>query len=60
MSRQEDACWRCGARWEDEDAPATTLRLIPGGADASSPATTAPAQDDRPAVAAAATPAPRS
>ena len=32
MARQEDSCWRCGARWASKDAPRTTLRLIAGGA----------------------------
>jgi hypothetical protein len=32
MARQEDTCWRCGARWASEDAPRTTLRVIAGGA----------------------------
>jgi hypothetical protein len=31
MARQEDACWRCGARWSSEAAPRTTLRVIAGG-----------------------------
>jgi predicted amidophosphoribosyltransferase len=31
MARQEDACWRCGARWAPEAAPRTTLRVIDGG-----------------------------
>jgi hypothetical protein len=30
MARQEHTCWRCGARWAPEDAPA--LRVIAGGA----------------------------
>jgi len=33
MARQEDTCWRCGSEWASEDAPRTTLRLIPGDAD---------------------------
>jgi predicted amidophosphoribosyltransferase len=32
MARQEDACWRCGTEWASEDAPTTTLKVIPGGA----------------------------
>jgi hypothetical protein len=32
MARQEDACWRCGARWESENASRTTLQVIAGGA----------------------------
>jgi hypothetical protein len=32
MARQEDACWRCGARWASEHAPRTALQVIPGGA----------------------------
>jgi hypothetical protein len=32
MARQEDRCWRCGARWATEDGPRTTLRVIAGGA----------------------------
>jgi hypothetical protein len=31
MARQEDSCWRCGARWASEDVPPTTLRAIAGG-----------------------------
>jgi hypothetical protein len=31
MARQEDSCWRCGARWASKDAPRTTLRVIAGG-----------------------------
>jgi hypothetical protein len=31
MGRQEDACWRCGARWASEDVPPTALRAIAGG-----------------------------
>jgi hypothetical protein len=58
MSRQENACWRCGARWEDEDTPAPTLRLIPGGAEEPA-AAAAPPDDGYPAVAAAALPVPR-
>jgi hypothetical protein len=27
MARQEDTCWRCGARWATEERPATVLRL---------------------------------
>jgi hypothetical protein len=34
MARQEDACWRCGTPWASEDAPTTTLKIIPGGAQA--------------------------
>jgi hypothetical protein len=32
MARQQDACWRCGTQWASEDAPQTTLELLPGGA----------------------------
>jgi hypothetical protein len=32
MARQEDTCWRCGARWASEDAPRTTLQVVAGGA----------------------------
>jgi RNA polymerase subunit RPABC4/transcription elongation factor Spt4 len=32
MARQEDTCWRCGARWASEDTPRTTLHVITGGA----------------------------
>jgi hypothetical protein len=32
MARQEDVCWRCGTRWASEDAPRTTLEVLPGGA----------------------------
>ena len=34
MARQEDTCWRCGTEWASEDAPRTTLKVIPGGAQA--------------------------
>jgi hypothetical protein len=27
MARQQDACWRCGARWAAEEPPPTLLRL---------------------------------
>jgi hypothetical protein len=30
MGRQEDSCWRCGARWASEEAPPTTPRVIAG------------------------------
>jgi hypothetical protein len=31
MARQEDTCWRCGARWAEERPP-TILRLsVPAG-----------------------------
>jgi hypothetical protein len=33
MARQEDTCWRCGARWASEDAPPTRLKVIAGGDD---------------------------
>jgi predicted amidophosphoribosyltransferase len=46
MARQEDTCWRCGARWASEDAPRTTLRVIVGGAESEERA--------RPAIAVAA------
>ena len=29
MAGHEDACWRCGAQWAPEEAPRTTLRLVP-------------------------------
>jgi hypothetical protein len=32
MARQEDTCWRCGARWASEDEPRTTLKVTAGGA----------------------------
>jgi hypothetical protein len=32
MARQEDTCWRCGARCASEDAPQTTLQVMAGGA----------------------------
>jgi hypothetical protein len=32
MAGHEDACWRCGAQWASEEAPRTTLRLIPAAA----------------------------
>jgi hypothetical protein len=38
MARQEDACWRCGARWAAEEPPSTRLRIIDG--------TTGPLRDD--------------
>jgi hypothetical protein len=51
MSRQEDACWRCGAQWASEAAPPTTLRAIAGGQPARPVAELAPAaalvDDDR-------------
>lgn len=31
MARQEDTCWRCGARWASEAAPRTTLQVVAGG-----------------------------
>jgi hypothetical protein len=31
MARQQDGCWRCGARWASELVPPTTLRAIAGG-----------------------------
>jgi hypothetical protein len=31
MARQEDSCWRCGARWASEEVPPTTLRPIAVG-----------------------------
>jgi len=34
MARQEDACWRCGTQWANEDGPRTALRVIDGGAPA--------------------------
>lgn len=40
MSRQDDACWRCGTQWSAEGAPRTALRLIRGGA--SDPVASAP------------------
>jgi hypothetical protein len=27
MARQEDSCWRCGARWAAEEQPPAKLRL---------------------------------
>jgi hypothetical protein len=44
MSRQEDSCWRCGTQWVDEDSPRPALRVIAGGADAT---TAAPAIAER-------------
>jgi len=38
MARQEDACWRCGARWEADDPAPIRLRVIEG--------TTGPLRDD--------------
>ena len=49
MARQEDTCWRCGARWAADDAPRTTMRVIAGGA----PTHVAGAPDPRLAVAVA-------
>jgi len=49
MARQEDTCRRCGARWESEDAPRTTLQVIVGGA----PTQVAGTPDPRIAVAVA-------
>ena len=34
MARQQDSCWRCGTAWATEAKPRTTLRVIPGAADA--------------------------
>jgi hypothetical protein len=31
MARQENACWRCGAKWASEEVPRTALRVIAGG-----------------------------
>jgi hypothetical protein len=31
MARQENACWRCGAKWASEEVPRTGLRVIAGG-----------------------------
>ena len=28
MARQEDRCWRCGARWADEPQPAAEPRVV--------------------------------
>jgi hypothetical protein len=28
MARQEDTCWRCGARWADEPQRAAKLRVV--------------------------------
>ena len=50
MASGEDTCWRCGVEWTREDAPATTLRLVPP-----LPAVAPPAQ---PAVAQAVVAAP--
>jgi predicted amidophosphoribosyltransferase len=32
MARQENGCWRCGARWATEDRPRSTLRVLIGEA----------------------------
>src|SRR5437899_727897 len=32
VARQEDSCWRCGARWASKDAPRTMLRVNADGA----------------------------
>jgi hypothetical protein len=32
MAGDEDKCWRCGAQWASEEAPQTTVRLIPARA----------------------------
>ena len=37
MARQEDACWRCGTQWANEDRPRTALRVIDGGAPVHAP-----------------------
>jgi len=29
MASGADICWHCGVQWAPEDAPATTLRLVP-------------------------------
>jgi hypothetical protein len=50
MSRQEDACWRCGTRWVSEDGPRTTLKVIAGGVQ-----TEVSPEPERPAVRAAST-----
>jgi hypothetical protein len=39
MARQEDSCWRCGARWATGEQPTTVLRL-------SVPPVLTPAADD--------------
>jgi hypothetical protein len=31
MARQENACWRCGAKWASEEVPRAVLRVIAGG-----------------------------
>jgi hypothetical protein len=31
MARQENGCWRCGAKWASEEVPRTALRVIAGG-----------------------------
>jgi len=32
MAGHEDTCWRCGVEWAPEQAPPTTLRLVPASA----------------------------
>jgi hypothetical protein len=47
LARQEDTCWRCGAQWRSDEAPAApTLRVISGDA----PAAVAAAIGHRPAA----------
>jgi hypothetical protein len=31
LARQENACWRCGAKSASEEVPRTALRVIAGG-----------------------------
>ena len=38
MAGHQDACWRCDVPWAPEEAPRTTLRLVPS---------TAPGQAER-------------
>jgi hypothetical protein len=34
MCRQEDTCWRCGARWVNQTGLPATLSVLAGGASA--------------------------
>lgn len=36
MARQAQTCWRCGTQWASEEQTRTRLRVIPGGAPATS------------------------
>ena len=32
MAGQDDACWKCGATWDDRLGPRNAVRTIPGSA----------------------------